>query len=660
MYKQDCESRLPMLHLAAHRGWMNTIIDLITKYKCDTNCKDSHERTPLHYAASNNHLEVVKYLINEQHCDPMNRDDKGNTPLHLTCEHGNHKLTEYLISEAHCDPSCEKNNGDTPLHIACNFTHTDIVQYLLSTGKVDPLAKNKKGKTPMFKVKKVNANALQVSKLSMLDLAVHYGWVDIVIDLIRKYKWDTNCKDSDGCTPLHYAVKKKWLKAVEYLINEQHCDPMTKDNNGDTPLHIACQYGHDHIVQYLLFTGKVDPLAKNKNGDIPMSKVNTKWLPMLHLAAVHGWMDVIINLVTKYKCDTNCKDSRGHTPLHYAVSNNHLEVVRYFINEQHCDPMTRDDKGNTPLHLVCDRNHTHIIQYLLSTGKVNPQAKNKYGWTPVDFASMKENSYDLLKLFQSFPQCKRDFPVHTYTKLVLTGYSGAGKTTISQLIHLLASKAGFFSVLSSGRVTDVECLTVGIIPLHVESEVKEVGNMVIYDFAGQQEYYSSHAAVLECIMRNSAAIFVCIVDLSQCIDKISESIHYWISFIENTCSSAQGSSHVIIVGSHADRVKSSRELKEKSSLVESIAESRVKQLMYRGFVSMDCRLSKTKEARHFRSLLSTSQQAILSSQPSMSLYCHVLYAFLRKDSQTRMLTGCTLQDLDLCSCFRARFLSQHN
>ena len=200
---------------------------------------------------------------------------------------------------------------------------------------------------------------------------------------------------------------------------------------------------------------------------------------------------------------------------------------------------------------------------------------------------------NLLKLFQSFPQCKRDFPVHTYTKLVLTGYSGAGKTTISQLILLLANKAsGFFSVLSSGRVSDVECFTAGIIPLHVESKVNEVGNMVIYDFAGQQEYYSSHAAVLERIMRNTAAIFVCIVDLSQSMDKISESIHYWISFIENTCSSAQGSSHIIIVGSHADRVKSACELKEKSSLVESIAESRVKQLTYGGFVSMDCRLKK--------------------------------------------------------------------
>ena len=151
--------------------------------------------------------------------------------------------------------------------------------------------------------------------------------------------------------------------------------------------------------------------------------------------------------------------------------------------------------------------------------------------------------------------------------------------------------------------------------------------MVIYDFAGQQEYYSSHAAVLERIMRNSAAIFVCIVDLSRymnkisesihywisfiCIvdlsrymNKISESIHYWISFIENACSSAQGSSHIIIVGSHADLVKSSQELKEKSSLVESITESRVKQLTYGGFVSMDC-IDYQKTKKHVISALSS-------------------------------------------------------
>ena len=625
---------ISLLHLAAHHGWVDIIINLVKKYKCDTNCKDSRGRIPLHYAASNNHLEVVRYFINEQHCDPMTRD-------------------EY---------------GDTPLNYACDYGHAQIAQFLLSTGKVDPLAKGNNGETLMFKIDYRN-------RLPLLHLAAHHGWMDTVIDLTAKYKCDTNCKSSYGRTPLHYAARKNHLEVVRYFINEQHCDPMTRDNNGDTPLHIACNCSHVDIVKYLLSTGKVDPLAMNKNGEIPMYNQNYSRLPLLLLAAHHGWMDTVIDLITKYKCDTNCKNY-GRTPLHYAASNNHLEVVRYFINEQHCDPMTRDNDDNTPLHIVCGLGYlnitqyliseahcnpscknnngdtplhiaclidkAHIVQYLLSTGKVDPLAKNNDDDTPVDIAS--RHSYDILKLFQSFPQCEKDFPVHTYTKLVLTGYSGAGKTTISQLILLLASKpeTGFFSRLSSGRVTDVESLTAGIIPLHVESKVNEVGNMVIYDFAGQQEYYSSHAAVLERIMRNSAAIFACIVDLSQCMDKIGESIHYWISFIENACSSAQGSSHVIIVGSHADLVKSSLELKVKSWLVESIAESRVKQLTYGGLASMDCRLSKTKEAHHFRSLLSTSQQAILSSQPSMSLYCHVLYAFLRTKLEK---IGCTLQEL---------------
>ena len=669
--------QLPMLHLAAHHGWMDITFDLITKYKCDTNCKDDYGRSPVHYAVCNNHLEVVKILNRYKQHDSINsQDNNGDTPLHYACRIGHLDIAQYLISEALCDPSCKNNDGDTPLHTACHNDRLHVVQYLLSTGKVDPLIKNKNGDTPLhiacrndrlhivqYLLSTGNVNpftknnegriplyAVKINQISyqlpMLHLAAHHGWMDIIIDLITKYKCDTNCKDGYGRTPLHYAV---CLEVVRYFIFEQHCDPMNKDSFGNTPLHNACQYDHLHIVKYLLSTCKVNPFARNNEGEIPMYAVKINrtsyqlHVPMLHLAAHLGWMDIIIDLITKYKCDTNCKDDYGRTPLHYAVCNNHLEVVRYFINEQHCNPMNKDQFNDTPLHLACQSGHNHIVQYLLSTDKVDLLAKNKFHTTPVDYASRQDNSYDLLKLFQSFPQSKRDFPVHTYTKLILTGYSGAGKTTISQLIRLLANKASGFSVLSSGRVTNVECLTAGIIPLHVESKVNKLGNMVIYDFAGQQEYYSSHAAVLERIMKNSAAIFLCIVDLSQHMDKISESIHYWISFIENACSSAQESSHVIIVGSHADLVKSSQELKEKSSLVENIAKSRVKQqLTYGGFERMDCRLSKTKEARYFRSLLSTSQQAILSSQPSMNLYCHVLYAFLRTKLSR---ASCTLQEL---------------
>ena len=66
---------------------------------------------------------------------------------------------------------------------------------------------------------------------------------------------------------------------------------------------------------------------------------------LLHLAAVQGWMDVVIDLITKYKCDANCKSNLELTPLHYASEACHLEVVRYFINEQHCDPNDERQRG---------------------------------------------------------------------------------------------------------------------------------------------------------------------------------------------------------------------------------------------------------------------------------------------------------------------------
>ena len=348
-----------LLHLAAAHGWMDIIIDLITKYKCDTNCKDDYGRTPLHYAVINNRLEVLKILNRYKQHDSINsQDNNGDTPLHYACRNGHLDIAQYLISEAHCDPSCENNDGDTPLHIACRNNHLHIVQYLLSTGKVDQLIKNNDGDTPLhiacqhdhihivqYLLSTGNVNPFarnnkgriplytdnntrtSYHQLPMLHLAAHHGWIDIIIDLITKYKCDTNCKDDYGCTPLHYAARNNHLEVVkilnrhkqhdsfssqnnngntplhyacrnghldiaQYLISEAHCDPSCENNDGDTPLHIACRNDCLRIVQYLLSTGKVDPFAKNNNSEIPLYTVKINWirykLPMLHLAAHHG------------------------------------------------------------------------------------------------------------------------------------------------------------------------------------------------------------------------------------------------------------------------------------------------------------------------------------------------------------------------------------
>ena len=385
---------------------------------------------------------------------------------------------------------------------------------------------------------------------------------------------------------------------------------------------------------------------------------------LLHLAAYWGWRNVVTALVSVYNCAANCKDEKGHIPLHYAASNGHLEVVKYFIVELHCDPMDKNqygdtplhyacinghlniaqylireehcnpscetNDGTTPLHIACAHDHAHIVQYLLSTGRVNPLTKSKYGNTALYYASGK---YDIIKLFEPFEECRTAFPVHTFTKLILTGDSGAGKTTITELIVRLASSTAVECV------ADVQRYTAGIVPHHIQSE--QLGNFVVYDFAGQQEYYSSHDAVLEQVMRRSAAMFLCVVDLSESEEKICKSLHYWLSFIDNACSTAEGRSHVVIIGSHADQVISLVE--EKSSLLQTIiATRRVRRQLYVECIAMDCRRTNTDASRRLIATLTNSQKAITASQPVIHYYSHVVYAFLRTKLN---VVGCTLHDL---------------
>ena len=60
---------------------------------------------------------------------------------------------------------------------------------------------------------------------------------------------------------------------------------------------------------------------------------------LLHLAALHGWMDIVASLVCEYNCSSQCCDSRGQTLLHSAAVGGSLPVVQYLITEQHCDPL---------------------------------------------------------------------------------------------------------------------------------------------------------------------------------------------------------------------------------------------------------------------------------------------------------------------------------
>ena len=106
---------------------------------------------------------------------------------------------------------------------------------------------------------------------------------------------------------------------------------------------------------------------------------------LLHVAAFHGWLDVVANLIINNKCEANCKDDYGRIPLHYAAYNGHLEVVTYFITKQRCHPMTTNKYGRTPLHYACRYGHLNITQYLISELQCDPSTVNNGGYTPLHY-----------------------------------------------------------------------------------------------------------------------------------------------------------------------------------------------------------------------------------------------------------------------------------
>ena len=86
-----------------------------------------------------------------------------------------------------------------------------------------------------------------------------------------------------------------------------------------------------------------------------MYALNGRLVSLLHLAAHHGWMDIVINLITKYKYEINYKYYSERTSLHYAAINNQLEVVRYLINEQNGDPMIKENfNGDITIIVSCN------------------------------------------------------------------------------------------------------------------------------------------------------------------------------------------------------------------------------------------------------------------------------------------------------------------
>ena len=87
--------------------------------------------------------------------------------------------------------------------------------------------------------------------------------------------------------------------------------------------------------------------------------------------------------------------------------------------------------GNTPLHHAAMKGNTTCVERLLFTRgvDVNVNIRNVNQQTALMMATV----YDVMMLLQKYTTCHEDYPLHNYSKVILCGDTGAGKSSLAKV-----------------------------------------------------------------------------------------------------------------------------------------------------------------------------------------------------------------------------------
>ena len=496
--------------------------------KADCNSLTGLQRlTPLLIACMMGHLEVAKYLVTECECDPDTSIYFSNiltTPLLLATLFGQLEVVRWLVSEQNCEPvyfDCqnERNIHIPLLFLSCAYGHLSVMEYLLS-----------------------ECNSQDFKIPDLICFACLFGHFDIVKYLIEEYKCNPHFTDNDGITPLHFACSIIW-----------YCKNKEQDTSGVSTAIYSVQ-GILHNL-YAIINLPVT-LLSNVLPNVSPGLFNSANEPSIHDVAKrtskkqatpynNRCLDIVKYLITEHKCNPQCTDKEGKIPLHYACASGLMEIVQYFYSEKLSDLVHTAHSGDTPLHFACKYNQVEVVQFLLSTGECDPLIKNTERLSPLEITTSPE----IRKLLDHF--CKGKYPLESVVKVFVLGDPLAGK---SSLVQAIQNNPGFLSSLIGRfqRVKGVKPQTAGIDSFSFNSS--KFGNVVIYDFAGQREFHTSHAAILQSYSSHMADISIVVTNIAQCEDSTYQSLQYWMSFIQDCCAHNKMKPHVISVGSHADQL----------------------------------------------------------------------------------------------------------
>ena len=630
---------------------------------------------PIHTACKHSRLESLKVLLSCKSCDPNQRNTKGNTALHIVCRirtGSELEFLEVLTSTPGINPTLANHagiapcdvisiDGNTLLHIACAKGNTAIVE-LLVRNRANVLALNHEGNAPIH-------TACMNNRLEPLKVLLNCDCCDpnqqnskgnTALHIVCRKRTGRELQflevltstpginptlvNHKGNAPIHTACMNSRLESLKFLLRSDCCDPNQQDSKGNTALHIVCRMRTGSELQFLevlISTPGINPTLVNHEFIRAFEVVDSGGNSLFHIACAEGNIS-LVELLVKNGADVLKRDRHGDAPIHTACQYSRLDILKILLGSRECDPNQQNGNGDVPLHIVCRNSRGSklpLLKMLLSTPGVNPEIINHGGCTPIEVAG---TNYFAIDAIEKFLQHKKS-SIQAYLKIFVVGNSGNGKSTLIKVVTTEASQLLKYTPLPKMKhvnPSDVSPLTAGIVPIPFNS--KHFGNAVLYDFAGQHEYYSSHAAVMENLILPSPPLFLLLIDISKSKEVIREELVYWWHFINNQSQKALAPPHVILAGSHKDMVK----LRDREE-VEIMISDWIKQIPvsfeFVGYFPLDCRKLVSQGLSALLTQLNTTCQT-LRGIVDVNFHCHILNALLRAP-EFQGLVYCKLVDI---------------
>ena len=265
----------------------------------------------------------------------------------------------------------------------------------------------------------------------------------------------------------------------------------------------------------------------------------------LLLHACHEGALLVVEHLIAHGCNMNYISFDGYTPLMVAAQEGHEEVMKKLILAG-ANVGMRGKDGNTALHYAALHNRFACGILLVEAG-ASVRTKNNLSQTPLDLttAELKETINQVV----SFT---------TRKTLCVIGNAGSGKSTL--IASLQAERNSFFGKIANRfkRVSEHHHRTAGIETVSYCSQ--RYGEVLFFDFAGQDDYRGPHQMFLESLFGKPGVsmTLMLVVKMTEEEDVILHQLHRWLTPVA-LMATPVSPPQIIIIGSFLDKVKSKQE-----------------------------------------------------------------------------------------------------